>query len=103
MTEQSIAGRQVGLIGLGAMGSGMAGSLRRAGADVHVCDACEGVAAAFAAQGGTPCTTPAELDSLHGKIDPQFLLRVMVETKRRYDADPAGATRLVDDLVVDGQ
>ena len=61
MTEQSIAGRQVGLIGLGAMGSGMAGSLRRAGADVHVCDAREGVAAAFAAQGGTPCTTPAEL------------------------------------------
>ena len=50
MTEQSIAGRQVGLIGLGAMGSGMAGSLRRAGADVHVCDAREGVAAAFAAQ-----------------------------------------------------
>jgi hypothetical protein len=43
--------------------------------------------------------TEAELDSLHGKIDPQFLLRVMVETKRRYDADPAGATRLVDDLV----
>jgi putative dehydrogenase len=61
MTEQSIAGRQVGLIGLGAMGSGMAGSLRRAGADVHVCDAREGVAAAFAAQGGTPCTTAAEL------------------------------------------
>jgi 3-hydroxyisobutyrate dehydrogenase len=26
------------VIGLGAMGSGMAGSLRRAGADVHVCD-----------------------------------------------------------------
>ncbi len=61
MTEQSIAGRRVGLIGLGAMGSGMAGSLRRAGADVHVCDARDGVAAAFAAQGGTACKTPAEL------------------------------------------
>jgi len=61
MAEQSIAGRRVGLIGLGAMGSGMAGSLRRRGADVSVCDAREGVAAAFAAQGGTAYTTPAEL------------------------------------------
>jgi 3-hydroxyisobutyrate dehydrogenase len=61
MTERSIAGRRVGLIGLGAMGSGMAGSLRRAGADVHVCDAREGVAAAFAGQGGSACRTPAEL------------------------------------------
>ena len=51
----------MGLIGLGAMGSGMAGSLRRAGADVHVCDARDGVAAAFAAQGGTASKTPAEL------------------------------------------
>ena len=34
----------MGLIGLGAMGSGMAGSLRRRGADVSVCDAREGVA-----------------------------------------------------------
>ena len=61
MTQRSITGRRVGLIGLGAMGSGMAGSLRRAGADVHVCDARDGVAAAFAAQGGTACKTPAEL------------------------------------------
>jgi 3-hydroxyisobutyrate dehydrogenase len=61
MTERSIAGRRVGLIGLGAMGAGMAGSLRRAGADVHVCDARDGVAAAFAAQGGTACKTSAEL------------------------------------------
>ncbi len=61
MTERSIAGRRVGLIGLGAMGSGMAGSLRRAGADVSVCDARDGVAAAFAVQGGSACATPAEL------------------------------------------
>ena len=61
MNEHSIAGRRVGLIGLGAMGSGMAGSLRRAGADVHVCDAREGVAAAFAAKGGTACASAAEL------------------------------------------
>ena len=59
--SSSLAGRRVGLIGLGAMGSGMAGSLRRAGAELFVCDAREGVAAAFAAQGGTACATPAEL------------------------------------------
>jgi len=57
----SLAGRKVGLIGLGAMGSGMAGSLRRAGADLFVCDARPGVADAFAAAGGTACATPAEL------------------------------------------
>ncbi len=61
MADRSIAGQRVGLIGLGAMGSGMAGSLRRAGAEVRVCDARDGVAAAFAAQGGTACATPAEL------------------------------------------
>ena len=53
--------RNVGVIGLGAMGSGMAGSLRRAGHKVHVCDARPGVAQAFAAQGGVACATPAEL------------------------------------------
>ena len=53
----------MGLIGLGAMGSGMAGSLCRAGADVHVCDAREGAAAAFAKTGGTACASPAELAS----------------------------------------
>ncbi|HEY1229843.1 MAG TPA: L-threonate dehydrogenase [Ramlibacter sp.] len=51
----------VGLIGLGAMGSGMAGSLRRAGHQVRVCDARPGVAEEFAAQGGVACATPAEL------------------------------------------
>ncbi len=61
MTEPSIAGRPVGLIGLGAMGSGMAGSLRRAGCALHVCDVREGVAAAFAKAGGTAAATPAAL------------------------------------------
>jgi L-threonate 2-dehydrogenase len=61
MTESSVTGRRVGVIGLGAMGAGMAGSLRRAGAEVHVCDVRDGVAAAFARDGGTACATPAEL------------------------------------------
>jgi 3-hydroxyisobutyrate dehydrogenase len=42
----------VGLIGLGAMGSGMAASLRRAGFDLYVFDVRAEVAQAFAAQGG---------------------------------------------------
>jgi L-threonate 2-dehydrogenase len=61
MNESSARGRRVGVIGLGAMGAGMAGSLRRAGCDVHVCDVRDGVAAAFAKGGGTACATPAEL------------------------------------------
>ena len=61
MADASLAGRRVGLIGLGAMGAGMAGSLRRAGFDVHVCDVRDGVAATFARDGGTACGSPAEL------------------------------------------
>ncbi|MEO6895294.1 MAG: L-threonate dehydrogenase [Caldimonas sp.] len=61
MNDSSVRGRKVGLIGLGAMGEGMAGSLRRAGCDIHVCDVRDGVAAAFAAEGGTADATPAAL------------------------------------------
>ena len=52
---------KVGVIGLGAMGSGMAGSLRRAGHEVHVCDARPGAAEAFARDGGVACASPAEV------------------------------------------
>ena len=51
--------RKVGLIGLGAMGAGMAASLRRAGHEVHVCDVRPGVAEAFAREGGVACASPA--------------------------------------------
>lgn len=50
----------VGLVGLGAMGRGMAGSLRRKGYALRVCDAREGVAQEFAREGGVACATPAE-------------------------------------------
>ncbi len=56
-----VAAKHVGLIGLGAMGRGMAGSLRRAGYTVHVCDARPGAATEFAADGGVSCATPAEV------------------------------------------
>ena len=51
----------IGVIGLGAMGRGMAASLRRAGFHVHVCDVRAEAAQAFAADGGTACASPAEL------------------------------------------
>jgi len=49
----------VGVIGLGAMGLGMAGSLRRAGHTVHVHDVRAEAARAFAAEGGVACDSPA--------------------------------------------
>ena len=51
----------VGLIGLGAMGSGMAQSLRRAGHTVHVFDVRREAAEAFAKDGGVACASLAEL------------------------------------------
>ncbi|ABD68198.1 3-hydroxyisobutyrate dehydrogenase [Rhodoferax ferrireducens T118] len=51
----------VGVIGLGAMGSGMARSLRRRGSQVHVFDVRAEAAQAFAADGGVACASAAEL------------------------------------------
>lgn len=50
----------IGFIGLGAMGSGMAASLRRAGHTLQVFDVRREVADAFVAQGGRACASPAE-------------------------------------------
>ncbi len=52
---------KVGFIGLGAMGLGMAQSLRKAGFEVHVYDVREGVAQAFAQNGGVACSSLAQL------------------------------------------
>ena len=54
-------GTNIGGVGLGAMGRGMAASLRRAGWNVHVCDVRLEAAQAFAADGGVACASPAEL------------------------------------------
>ena len=54
-------GLPIGIIGLGAMGHGMAASLRRVGYRVHVCDVRLEAAQAFAAGGGVACATPSEL------------------------------------------
>ena len=53
--------QQAGLIGLGAMGAGIAGTLRGKGYEMHVCDARPEAAAAFARDGGTACATPADV------------------------------------------
>jgi len=54
-------GRNIGVIGLGAMGSGMARSLRRHGHQVHVFDVRAEAAQAFAAEGGVACASLREL------------------------------------------
>jgi 3-hydroxyisobutyrate dehydrogenase len=53
--------QNIGIIGLGAMGKGMASSLRRAGYQVHVCDVRLEAAQAFAAEGGVACANPTEV------------------------------------------
>lgn len=55
--------RNIGVIGLGAMGLGVARSLLRAGFRVHACDLRAHVVESFAAEGGIPCISPAELGS----------------------------------------
>ncbi len=51
----------VGIIGLGAMGAGIAKTLRGNGFAIHVCDVRPGAAEAFAAEGGTAHATAASL------------------------------------------
>ena len=58
----------IGLIGLGAMGRGMAASLRRAGYHLHVCDVRPEAAQAFAADGGTACAHPADVAAHCGVV-----------------------------------
>jgi 3-hydroxyisobutyrate dehydrogenase len=53
----------IAVIGLGAMGLGMAQSLRRAGFHVRACDVRTEVAQRYARDGGTACATPAEAAS----------------------------------------
>ena len=52
---------KAGLIGLGAMGAGIAATLRGKGYEMQVCDARPGAAARFAEAGGVAWATPAEV------------------------------------------
>ena len=51
----------IGVIGLGAMGRGMAASLRRAAYPVHVFDVRPEAVQSFVADGGVACASPAEM------------------------------------------
>ena len=53
--------KHAGLIGLGAMGAGIAATLRAGGYTLHVCDVRPEAAAAFIANGGVACATPAQV------------------------------------------
>jgi putative dehydrogenase len=52
---------KAGLIGLGAMGAGIAATLRERGYEMHVCDARPGAALRFAESGGVAWGTPAQV------------------------------------------
>lgn len=79
---------QVGLIGLGAMGRGMAGSLRRAGHAVHVHDVRAEAVQAFVADGGTACASPKEMAALC-----EVIVSVVVNAAQTEEVlfGPAGA------------
>ncbi|WP_304351046.1 L-threonate dehydrogenase [Comamonas testosteroni] len=56
-----MSNKNVGVIGLGAMGLGIAKTLRSNGFAVHVCDVRPGAAEEFAKDGGVACASPAEV------------------------------------------
>jgi putative dehydrogenase len=56
--------KKVGLIGLGAMGSGMASCLRKAGFDLYVYDVRSEVSKKFCETGGTVCNSLQDLGSI---------------------------------------
>ena len=80
MTAQVAANVTVGLIGLGAMGAGMAASLRRAGLAPRVFDIRPGVADAFARDGGLACDSVAALAA-----DCEVVVSVVVNAQQTED------------------
>jgi len=80
MTAQVVANVTVGLIGLGAMGAGMAASLRRAGMSPRVFDIRPGVAEAFARDGGVACDSVAALAA-----DCDVVVSVVVNAQQTED------------------
>ena len=83
----------VGVIGLGAMGLGMAQSLRRAGYHVHACDARPDVARAFAAEGGVACASPADVAVSCGVLVSAVVNAAQTEAVLFGDSGAAAAMR----------
>ncbi|KNZ30703.1 MAG: 3-hydroxyisobutyrate dehydrogenase [Methylibium sp. NZG] len=82
--------QRVGLVGLGAMGRGMAGSLRRAGVDLHVFDVRSEAAEAFAKEGGTACATLADLGARCDVVVSVVVNAAQTEAVLFGSADQAG-------------
>ena len=82
----------VGLIGLGAMGSGMAASLRRAGHTVHVFDVRREVAQAFAKEGGVAHDSLASLGAACDVIVSVVVNAAQTESLLFGDGTAAGNT-----------
>ena len=80
----------VGFIGLGAMGLGMARSLRSAGFLVHVFDVREGVAQAFAQDGGVACNSLAQLGATCEVVVSAVVNAAQTESVLFGDGSPAG-------------
>jgi len=53
--------KNVGVVGLGAMGLGIARSLLRSGFNVHACDVRTAVTEQFAGEGGVACPSPSQM------------------------------------------
>ncbi|MBI3915638.1 MAG: NAD(P)-dependent oxidoreductase [Betaproteobacteria bacterium] len=83
----------VGVIGLGAMGLGVARSLLRAGFRTHACDVRREVLDAFAAEGGTACATPAELGAACEVVLTLVVNAQQTETVLLGESGAAGAMR----------
>ena len=91
--------RNIGVIGLGAMGNGVAQSLLRAGFTVHACDLRPDVLQRFADAGGVPCASPAELGS---RCDVVITLVVNAQQTEAvlFGADGAATTMRPGTLVI---
>ena len=91
--------KKVGVIGLGAMGLGIAKTLRNNGYSVHVCDVRPGAADDFAKDGGVACTSPADLAAQVDETK-RALLRFLIDAKEQglrvagYGAPANGNTLL---------
>ncbi|WP_153101985.1 L-threonate dehydrogenase [Paraburkholderia hayleyella] len=83
--------RNVGVIGLGAMGLGVARSLLRAGFRVHACDVREALLQGFAAEGGIACASPAELGA-HCEVVVTLVVNAAQTETVLFGAQGAAAT-----------
>jgi putative dehydrogenase len=85
--------KRVGLIGLGAMGMGMAHSLRRAGYRVHVFDIRREVAEGFATEGGVACHSPAAVAAACEVVVSVVVNAAQTETVLFGEGDAAAAMK----------